>query len=206
MLETPVAQPVAFPDPRRAVVPIESPFSDASLHDLAAHTGRDADGTVVWLRGEHDIGTVAALTETIARAMALDDTDLVVDLSEVQFMSAATIGVLMQARELLHRRSRSLTVRDPSRRARRILDVCGLSELLEAHPFDLTRATGAAVAGLWRSMLSVDRADRLGELSATAWTGAPIRSTRTDLPWGRGSAADRPVGDRPLDDAGRRGP
>jgi anti-anti-sigma factor len=56
-----------------------------------------ADRTVVWLRGEHDVSTVSALSQTMARAIALDDGDLVVDLSGVQFMDAATVGVIVRA-------------------------------------------------------------------------------------------------------------
>lgn len=37
----------------------------------------------------------------MARAVALDDSDLVVDLSDVQFMDAATINVLLRSREFL---------------------------------------------------------------------------------------------------------
>ena len=45
--------------------------SSVSSHGgLVAFGGRDAD-RVVWLQGEHDISTVAALSETLARAIAL---------------------------------------------------------------------------------------------------------------------------------------
>ena len=123
--------------------------------------------TVVWLRGEHDVSTVAALSETMAGAMALDDCDLVVDLSEVQFMGAATIGVLVRARELLHSRSRSLVLRSPSRCARRILDLCGQGDLLEPHRADATPATGTASAlGTWVTVPTADRSDHPAEAPA----------------------------------------
>jgi anti-anti-sigma regulatory factor len=44
---------------------------------------------------------VDELSEAIARAIALDDDDLVIDLSGVEFMGAATIGVLVRASEVL---------------------------------------------------------------------------------------------------------
>ena len=112
--------------------------------DLAAYVGRDADRTVIWLQGEHDISTVVALWETMATATALDDADVVVDLSGVQFMGAATVGVIIRARNLLRLRSRSLVVRSPSRCAQRVLDLCGLSDLLDAGPVGATH--GAPVA------------------------------------------------------------
>lgn len=89
-----------------------------------------ARGTVVWLRGEHDASTSAGLSDTIVSAMALEDANLVVDLSGVQFMNTATLGVIVEARVHLSLRSRSLAVRAPSRCARRLLDLCGLADLV----------------------------------------------------------------------------
>ena len=85
---------------------------------------------VVWMRGEHDISTDGALCQTLARAIALDRLSIVLDLSEVNLMSASTLGVIVAARELLSRQSRSLKVRSPSVFVRRIIGVCGLDNLL----------------------------------------------------------------------------
>ena len=85
--------------------------------------------TIVWLDGEHDASSVAELSETIARAIAVDDSDVILDMSEVTFMSAATVGVLVRARNFLNLRSRSLTVRAPSKCTRRILEICELGDL-----------------------------------------------------------------------------
>jgi anti-anti-sigma factor len=166
--------------------------------------------TVVWLRGEHDVSTVAALSDTLAGAMAIDDCDLVVDLSEVEFMGAATIGVLVRARELLQSRSRSLVLRSPSSCARRILDLCGQGDLLEPRRADATPATGTAGAlGTWvtvptqptestnplRRRRRTPAAPRIRSLSAASpprrwrrWT--PIIG-RTSAPRRRPAAADR---------------
>jgi anti-anti-sigma factor len=64
---------------------------------------------------------------------AIDATrgDLVVDLSEVQFLGASTISVLLEARRVLAGRSRDLTLRAPSRCARRVIDICGISTLVQ---------------------------------------------------------------------------
>ena len=98
---------------------------------------REANRTVVSLRGEHDIATLAELSEAMARGIALDHADVVVDLSGVEFMGAATATVIVRARDFLRTRSRGLTVRSPSRCAQRLLDVCGLSGLVEpAQPVD----------------------------------------------------------------------
>ena len=68
---------------------------------------------VVWLWGEQDLSTDDALRATLASAIALDSAGLVLDLSEVEFMAASTVGVIVRARELLRQRSASLAVRAP---------------------------------------------------------------------------------------------
>jgi anti-anti-sigma factor len=93
--------------------------------------GRDVDLSVVWLRGEHDIATASKLARTLAWAVALDDTDLVVDLSGVRFMGAETIGAIVGTRNALVLQSRSLTLRSPSTLAQRVVELCGLADLID---------------------------------------------------------------------------
>jgi len=120
----------------------------------------DADRTVVWLRGEHDVSTVAALSQTMARAIALDDADLVVDLSDVQFMDAATVGVIIRARDFLALQSRALVLHAPSACAARVLDLCALADLLEPKPAHATPYPASADDGAHERL----RADALGGL------------------------------------------
>ena len=101
-----------------------------SHRDLMPLPNCDADGGVVRLRGEHDFYTAPALWETMAQAIAFDDGDVVVDLSSVDFMGASTIGVLVRARGLLQDGSRSLTLLSPSTRALRVLELCGLADIV----------------------------------------------------------------------------
>lgn len=90
-----------------------------------------ADRAVICLRGEHDAFTAGALSEAVAAATARSEGDLVVDLSGVEFMAVATVGVLLQARELLGLQSRSVVLRSPSRCAQRVLDLCGVADRFE---------------------------------------------------------------------------
>jgi anti-anti-sigma factor len=103
----------------------------------AAHGG---GCRVVVMRGEYDISSVASLSDTLGVAIAAEDADLRIDMSEVTFLDAATIGVVIRARAFLAERSRSLLVRSPSPCARRLLDICHLDALVEA---DADRATTA---------------------------------------------------------------
>jgi anti-anti-sigma factor len=168
------------------VAPIEISSVTVARPHVTGFAGRNPDRTVVWLRGEHDVSTVAALSEVMARAIALDDADVVVDLSEVQFMGAATVGVIIRAREFLRLRSRFLVLRSPSECARRILDVCGHSDLLlDPRITDATPLTGPAGAlGTWVVVPASDRIDRRVDASAPEPSSAP-----DPVPVGRVSAA-----------------
>jgi anti-anti-sigma factor len=105
-----------------------------SHRGLTAFARRGPPDVAVCLRDEQDLSTVAELSMTMARAITLGDADLVVDLSRVEFMSASTVTVIAAARELLLARSRSLVVRSPSRCARRVLELCDLSDLIDSLP------------------------------------------------------------------------
>ena len=111
--------------------------------NVSALFGTDSAGTVVMLQGEHDRSTVSALSETLAQAIALDDTELVVDLSGVEFMDAGTVNALVLARDWLREQSRSMQLVFPSSGARRILDLCGV-EYVARPAVDANRAHAAA--------------------------------------------------------------
>lgn len=106
---------------------------------------RTESRTVVWLSGEHDLSTVDAFSQTLARVFALDDGDVVLDLSGVQFMGAATIDVIVRAKDALDLRSRVLTLRSPSVSAQRVVDLCGLADLVEASSTDAQPLAGTNV-------------------------------------------------------------
>ena len=123
---------------------------------------RDRDCVVVWLSGEHDIFTASVLSAALQAARAADG-DVVVDLSGVEFMGAAIIGVFVHGAEELHARSRELRLRHPSRCALRIVELFGLEGLLARGP-DLTRATGPVGAlGTWVAVPRTDPSDRSGD-------------------------------------------
>ena len=106
---------------------------------------RTESQTVVWLSGEHDLSTVDSLSQVLARAFALDDANVVLDLSGVLFMGAATIEVIVRAQDVLDLRSRTLTLRSPSETAQRVVDLCGLADLVEASSADAQPLVGTNV-------------------------------------------------------------
>jgi anti-anti-sigma factor len=120
--------------------------------------GSEAEPIVVWLRGKHDVSTDAALCRALARAIAHDSAGPVLDLSGVEFMGAATLGVIVRARELLRLRSASLTVRSPSAFVRRIISLCGLDDLLRPTCGRADHVTGNAL-GCWVAVPAAERSD-----------------------------------------------
>lgn len=96
--------------------------------ELSVHA--DGPATVLALRGEADVATLAALVEALARITADGSGDVLVDLSRIDFMDTATVRAVLGARDVLAGDGRRLTFRSPSRVAGRILAVFGLTHLV----------------------------------------------------------------------------
>lgn len=86
---------------------------------------------VVSLCGEQDAGSAARVAEVLVSVAASRWGDVVVDLSGIRFMDAAIVGTLLDCRRTLRSQRRDLRFRAPSRFAERILDLCGLGELVD---------------------------------------------------------------------------
>jgi anti-anti-sigma factor len=99
--------------------------------------------TVVSLAGEHDLATAPAIAGALAEARKAGDADVVVDLSAVTFLDASTLRVFVAARNDLHEQSRELLLRSPTRSTHRLLELCGLTGLLEPAAPPATPAPGA---------------------------------------------------------------
>lgn len=108
-------------------------------------TGGAANCTVVWLRGEHDLATRVSLAVALARAARLDDAPIVIDLSGVTFMDASTVGAIVGTRNRLRERAQSLELRAPSPPALRVLELCGVVDLIQQQALPST-GTAAALA------------------------------------------------------------
>jgi anti-anti-sigma factor len=87
--------------------------------------------TVVSLTGELDAAALNLLLQTFDDAIERDGADVVVDLAGVDFIGAAWIGTLVRSRARLDAQDRELTVRSPSRVVNRLLELSGLSYLIE---------------------------------------------------------------------------
>jgi anti-anti-sigma factor len=106
--------------------------------------------------------TKDVLVATLAQAIALNERAVVIDLSGAPFISAATIGAIVDAERLLALSGRSLVLRDPPPFVRQIIAVCGLSDLFDRDRCaDAFRTvTRAAAPGSWAKVRTTGRPDR----------------------------------------------
>jgi anti-sigma B factor antagonist len=107
-------------------LPVESPQVSVVL----AHDPKQ--DTVVWLGGEHDLSSAEELTQAIATAVESGRSDVVIDLSGVEFMDSTTIDQILAARIRLGEQGRKARVRAPLHAARYLLEICDLTHLVES--------------------------------------------------------------------------
>ena len=108
-----------------------SPSSSGDFPVADARLDSDGPRTVVRISGEHDAGNSAILRSAIDQAISIDGRDVVLDLADLEFMDASTVGAIVFARERLHTDQRRLTVRGAPRCARLVLHVCVEGQLIE---------------------------------------------------------------------------
>lgn len=98
---------------------------------LTTTVSAEGTRTLVVLQGEADLSTRPVLSDVLSRVIAMEAGDVVIDLAQANFVGTATVRVFAAARQLLDRRGRRLIFRSPTRLAARVLDLFGLTELIE---------------------------------------------------------------------------
>ncbi len=88
------------------------------------------DRSFVYLRGEFDAYTAAALRESLAELIGTGAHHIVVDLRDLSFMSAAGLGVLVGAAKHLRREDGTLVLRFAQPDVRRLIEITGLTSVL----------------------------------------------------------------------------
>lgn len=151
------------------------PSVTVSLLFGATHEEQAAGSTVVWLHAEHDASNIRELSEAIRRAVYIDGTHVILDLSDVTFMCAATVGVIVEAKSLLDALALTLRLRRPSRYARRIIELCNLSQLFEGDELNRDYNSKADALRSWVAVPALPRAkdprdSSVDEVSAYAET------------------------------------
>ena len=94
-------------------------------------TTYETGGQVVVLHGELDVATGAPLRADLRRRFDEGERDVVIDLGDVSFIDAAGLGILVGAHRLYTNAGGSLRVRAPQRSVHRLLEITGLTRVLE---------------------------------------------------------------------------
>lgn len=104
-----------------------------------------ASGRVVLrLRGELDLVSSYALE---ARLQVVDETaDVVIDLSELEFVDSTGLGVLVKTHQRLRREGRGLTLVAGSGQVSRLLTLTGLTDQLQIVS-DMSQLAGGVTGG-----------------------------------------------------------
>ena len=86
------------------------------------------DRSVISVRGDIDAYGGHALRDAITDSIELDH-DVVIDLSQVEFVDSAGVGVLVGAHRAAQKAGRRFAIRRPSHRVSVLLEVTGLNRL-----------------------------------------------------------------------------
>jgi anti-sigma B factor antagonist len=101
--------------------------------DLDVSTREESGRMVVVAIGEVDIYTAPQLDAELSRLTAEDRTDLVVDLSRVDFLDSTGLSVLVKALKRVREAEGRLDVVVTADRVARVFRITGLDELIPLH-------------------------------------------------------------------------
>jgi anti-sigma B factor antagonist len=88
-----------------------------------------AGRAVISLEGELDLATAPQLRERLVALAERDDTDIVLDLTDLNFVDSTGLSVLVMALNRSRAAGRSITLRNPSASVMRILEITGLDSV-----------------------------------------------------------------------------
>ena len=95
-------------------------------------TAESADGVAtVSVRGEVDVYTAPQLRERLYSVVGDGATRVVLDLSAMTFIDSTGLGVVVGALKRLRESGGDLVLRSPSRSTRKVLEITGLTRIVE---------------------------------------------------------------------------
>ena len=133
------------PTPARRRLPL------VPQHPSAAHSAfcgvsfaeGDRDGeAIVCISGEVDLLTAPGLQTRLMACLSDRDRRMTVDISDVSFMGASGLSVLVTIAKKLRQQGGELIVLHPQPMVRRIIEVTGLESYLRLEPVPVRQATG----------------------------------------------------------------
>ena len=115
--------------PTSTMQPVTDEIDQPARLDVRAEVGPT---TVLALSGELDPATAPTLQSAVEDALKDPDVKrLVLDLGSLGFIDSSGLRVFVSARESMRERSGDLVLRSPSANTERLLDITGLTEVVE---------------------------------------------------------------------------
>jgi len=106
-------------------------MSHVSGEALHISIGAEDDrARIIALDGDVDLGTSAAVLGCVSD-LARRGSDVIVDLTDAQFMDSAGLAALLGARRAAARSGRNFTLRNPPRFIARVLAISGIDRLVD---------------------------------------------------------------------------
>ena len=96
--------------------------------DLVLSFAQEDDRAVLSARGELDAYSAPALEDHVARLLADDARNIVLDLSETAFLDSSGLRAILTAQRRLSNADGQLTLRAPSEPVSRLLEITGLTD------------------------------------------------------------------------------
>jgi len=106
----------------------QTPISTADFRVTAEVA--DAAATVA-VRGEVDVYTAPQLRECLYDVIRKGGTRVVLDLTEMTFIDSTGLGVIVGSLKRLREAGGDLVLKAPSRSTRKVLEITGLTRILE---------------------------------------------------------------------------
>jgi anti-sigma B factor antagonist len=119
--------------------------------------GMRGDVRILSLKGEFDAADVPGVTARLDAALSGGAARVVVNLSQVDFVSAAVLGCLLAGRARARRRAGDLVLSGPSRFARRMLRTLRLDGIVDVFRGDADAVRHLLTLGIHRPHVSIER-------------------------------------------------
>lgn len=109
---------------------IESTETEAGEpREFDVDVDENGGATTIRIRGEVDLYTAPKLRERLEQVVAGEDQQVVVELSEMDFIDSTGLGVLVGALKQVREHGGDMVLRNPSRSTHKILEIAGLTKL-----------------------------------------------------------------------------
>jgi anti-sigma B factor antagonist len=106
----------------------------AETNDLGLTVTTRDDRTVVSVSGEIDLATQGVLRAQLNELVVAGKVDIVIDLSEVDFVDSTGLGALIGTRRRVHAFHGSLTLVIPNEAVMKVFTITGLEKVFDIYP------------------------------------------------------------------------